>query len=437
VGGLAILAAVFVVYALVASRLDRWSISAPMVFAATGFLLGPSVLNALPFRVGDEVALTVTELTLALLLFADASTVRLREVEGDALLPGRLLLLGLPLTIAVGTLVAGLMFRDIGWAAAAVIATILAPTDAALGLAVFTNRAVPVRIRRALNVESGLNDGLATPFLTLFLALLASEEGIGHGSWLAKSSEQIALALATALVVGGVGGWLLSQASARGWTSDVSEELAVLALALLSYGGAIAIGGNGFVSAFTAGIVFGAMTRDRERRSVEFTETLALFLSFVVWTLFGAMLVGPVLTRRIAVAPIAYAALSLTVIRMVPVAASWMGLGLRSRTIAFAGWFGPRGLASVVFTILTVQTLHRSGIAADTIVEVATWTILLSVFAHGLSASPFSRRYGHWIGEQAGPLPELAEAPEPRFRRRSLGHHPRRPPGGPVDRPQA
>ncbi len=200
--GLTILAAFFVVYTLAASRLERWSITAPIVFMTAGLVLGPSVLNVLPFRVGDEVSLTLTELTLALVLFADASTVRLREVEGDVQLPGRLLLLGLPLTIALGTLVAGVMFNAEGWAAAAVIATILAPTDAALGLAVFTDPAVPVRIRRALNVESGLNDGLATPFLALFLALLASEEGVGAGWWLLKASEQIALAFGAALVVG-------------------------------------------------------------------------------------------------------------------------------------------------------------------------------------------------------------------------------------------
>ena len=333
--GLAILAAVFVVYALVASRLDRWWITAPMVFAATGFVLGPSVTNLLPFQIGDEVALQMIELTLALLLFADASTVRLREVEGDTQLPGRLLLVGLPLTIVAGTIVAGVMFPAAGWASAAVMATILAPTDAALGLAVFTNPSVPVRLRRALNVESGLNDGLATPVLTLFLAILASEEGIAPGSWLAKASEQIVLAVVTALVVGAVGGWLLSRASARGWTSELSEQLAILALALLSYGGAIAIGGNGFVAAFAGGIFFGAMTRGAKHRSVEFTETLSLFLSFAVWALFGALLVGPVLTRRIAFGPIVYAVLSLTVIRMVPVAMSWAGLGLRPRTIAF------------------------------------------------------------------------------------------------------
>ncbi|HTG46871.1 MAG TPA: cation:proton antiporter [Actinomycetota bacterium] len=426
--GLAILAAVFVVYALVASRLDRWSITAPMVFALAGFLLGPSVLNVLPFRIGDEVALTGTEITLALLLFADASTVRLRDVEGDVRLPTRLLLIGLPLTIAAGTLVARLLFAGDGWASAAVIATILAPTDAALGLAVFTNPAVPVRIRRALNVESGLNDGLVTPVLTLFLALLASEEGVAPASWLLHATEQIAFAVVAAIVVGGLGGSAFAAARRRGWTSHVSEQVAILALALLAYGGAIAIDGNGFVAAFAAGLLFGATTggrtEARTHAAVEFTETLGLFLSFGVWAIFGALLAGPVLTGHLEAAPIAYAVLSLTVVRIVPVALAWAGLGLQPQTVAFAGWFGPRGLASVVFTILAIQTLHEHGVAADTIVQVATWTIALSVLAHGLSAGPLSRRYGERIARTAGPAPELLDAPEPRIRRRSLGHRP-------------
>ncbi len=174
-GGLTVLAALVVAYTLAASKLDRWWITAPMVFVAAGAILGPGVLDVLPFSLSSETIRTITELTLALLLFSDASTVRLHDVEGDASLPRRLLLVGLPLTMVAGALLAYLIIPDVGWAPAALIATILAPTDAALGLAVVTNQAVPVRIRRALNVESGLNDGIATPFVTLFIAVCASD----------------------------------------------------------------------------------------------------------------------------------------------------------------------------------------------------------------------------------------------------------------------
>src|SRR4051812_23225681 len=221
-GGLTVLAAVVVVYTLVASQLDRWWITGPMVFVATGLVLGPGGLDVLPFSLGNETILTITELTLALLLFADASAIQLRDVEGDAGLPRRLLFVGLPLTIVAGALLAYLMFPHVGWAAAALVATILAPTDAALGLAVVTNKAVPARIRRALNVESGLNDGIATPFVTLFIAAVAAEESLGDTAWGWEAVKQIGLAIVAAVVVGYLGGKLLAIAAGRGWTSNVA-----------------------------------------------------------------------------------------------------------------------------------------------------------------------------------------------------------------------
>ncbi len=418
--GVAILSCVFVLYALMASRLDRLSITAPMVFVLTGVMLGSGVTDLIDISLTSEPVLLVVELTLALLLFADASTIRLREIEDDARLPSRLLLIGLPLTIAFGTVIGALLFPAAGWAAAALIASILAPTDAALGLAIFTNPAVPVRIRRALNVESGLNDGIATPFVALFLTVLVSEEAGGAGDWLIEAGKEIGLALIVAVGVGVIGGRLLRAAQQRGSISEVSEQLGIVSLALLAYLGSVAIGGNGFIAAFVGGLTFGASTRGSLRRPTEFTETLGLFSSFFVWTVFGAIFVGPILTTRIDATAIVYAVLSLTLVRMVPVAISLLGVRLRFDTVALMGWFGPRGLASVVFTLVAVEALHGSGTAFDAIVEVATWTILLSVLAHGLTAGPLSRAYGRRIQGAEG-LPELSDVPEPRNRRRQIG----------------
>ena len=416
--GATALVAVFVAYGLIASRLDRWLITAPIFFVATGLVLGPSGVGVLP-GLESETTLLITELTLGVLLFADAATVRLREVEGDARLPVRLLLVGLPLTIALGTLAARLLFPEAGWAAAALIASILAPTDAALGLAVVTNPVVPARIRRALNVESGLNDGIATPFVTLFLTLLIAEEGLGSGHWAAEAAKEIGLALVAAVAVGVLGGRLLVVARRLGWTSAISEQLVVLSLSLLAYMGAVAMGGNGFVAAFVGGLLFGASTSSRLHEPVEFTETVGLFASFFVWTVFGALFVGPVLSGDIEPIAILYAVISLTIVRMAPVAAALTGAGLRRDTVAFMGWFGPRGLASVVFTLIAVEDLHGAGPSVEPLVELATWTILLSVIAHGLSAGPLAGGYGRRL-RGAGAIPELAEAPEPRIRRRSV-----------------
>ena len=420
--GLTALAVVVVAYALVASKLDRWWITAPMVFVAAGAILGPGGLDVLPISLSSETVLTITELTLALLLFSDASTVRLHDVEGDASLPRRLLFVGLPLTVIAGALLAYLIVPEVGWAAAALIATILAPTDAALGLAVVTNKAVPVRIRRALNVESGLNDGIATPFVTLFIAVVAAEEGLGETAWGLEALKQIGLGILAAVVVGYIGGKLLAFAKDHGWTSEVSEQIAILALALLAYEGAVAIGGNGFVAAFAGGILFGASTRGRLGGPVRFTETLGLSASFLVWSIFGALFVGELLTHELSAQPIVYAILSLTVIRMVPVAIALVGTQLRPATVAFMGWFGPRGLASVVFTLIALEEFEHSGGGAM-LLETATWTILLSVVLHGISASPLAARYGASIAK-AGKIPEKAPAGEPRIRLHDLaGRH--------------
>jgi len=417
-GGLTALAVVVVAYTLVASKLDRWWISGPMVFVAAGAVLGPAGLNVLPLSVTNEAVLTVTELTLALLLFSDASTVRLREVEGDAGLPTRLLFVGLPLTILAGALVAHLVFPEIPWAAAALIATILAPTDTALGLAVVTNRSVPTRIRRALNVESGLNDGIATPFVTLFIAILAAEEGLGDRAWGLEALKQIGLAIVAAVVVGYIGGKLMVFAKDHGWTSDVSEQIAILALALLAYEGSVAIGGNGFVAAFAGGILFGAATRRRLDESVQFTETLGLSATFLVWSVFGALFLGALFTHGLSAQPVIYAILSLAVIRMVPVALALIGTRLRPATVVFMGWFGPRGLASVVFTLLAWEDIeHADG--GGMLLQTATWTILLSVVLHGISASPLVARYGSYVAS-LGDVPEKAPASEPRIRVRDL-----------------
>jgi NhaP-type Na+/H+ or K+/H+ antiporter len=408
------------VYAVVAGRLDRWSVTAPMVLVTVGAVLGDSALGVLHVTAGAGSVKVLAELTLALLLFADASTIRLRDAEEDLQLPGRLLGVGLPLTIALGALAAHLVF-DASWAESALIGSLLAPTDAALGLAVVTNTAVPVRIRRALTIESGLNDGIATPFVVFFLAVAAAEAD--HQHWVATSMKELGLA-----AVFGVGlGWLVGQVAGRahraGWTTPLSDGLVVLTTAVLAYEGAVAIGGNGFVSAFVAGSVFGTAAHQELAPATELTEDIGLFASFAVWLVFGAVFVGPTLRNGIEAKPVLYAVLSLTVVRMVPVALSLVRTGLRRDTVAFVGWFGPRGLASVVFTLLVYEGLDGSA-DAMTLGRIATWTILLSVVAHGLTSGPLAAAYARRLATAPSGLPELEDAPEHRTRRRTLHDRP-------------
>ena len=308
-----------------------------------------------------------------------------------------------------------------GLAFACLLGAILAPTDAALGLPIFNNPRVPVRIRRALNIESGLNDGIATPFVLLFLAFAtATTESQGSGAWLSHALIEILLALVAAVVVGFAGGKLLAYATRREWTSGVSEQLAILGLALAAYFGSLAIGGNGFIAAFAGGIVFRATTRDQLVESTEFTETLGSFLSLLVWGVFGAVLVTKVIPNTTSWRPVVYAVLSLTVIRMVPVAIALVGTRLRRDTVGLMGWFGPRGLASVVFTLMAFEMFTEAARPVETLITAATWTILLSVVAHGLSATPLSVWYARRLAGAQGPLEEMVEGPEMRERRKVL-----------------
>jgi sodium/hydrogen antiporter len=422
--GLAVLAVAAACYALLAGRLDRWSIGGPLVFVAIGAALCPSFAGILTIHAQSEPVRVFTELTLALLLFADASTVDLKRVERDARLPGRLLLVGLPLTIGLGALIARGVLSGVDWPVAALVAAILAPTDLALSLPVVTDPQVPVRVRRLINVESGLNDGICAPFVTFFLALtVAAEESQGH-HLIPDALREIGIGVLAACLIGLAGGLLVMRARRHDWTTEASEQLLVLSLALAGYLVAVEWHGNGFVCTFVAGLIFGATTKGALRGPTEFADRAGLFMSLLVWAIFGSVFAGPVLALGLHVRPIVFALLSLTVIRMIPVAISLVGSGLRRDTVAYIGWFGPRGLASVVFTLLAFASLSSTGLATGPLVEVTVWTILLSVVLHGLTGRPFSRAYGTRIAAVRPEPMEARSAPEPRVRRRSVAPAP-------------
>jgi sodium/hydrogen antiporter len=416
-GGWTVVGMVLVAYAVMARRLDRWSITAPIVVMAAGTALGAGYLDVLPANPETETIRLVTSLTLALILFADASTIKLVQARSDVALPLRLLGIGFPLTIVLGAVAAHVVLPSISWSEAALVAAILAPTDAALGLAVVTNTAVPARVRRALNIEGGLNDGIATPIVTVLLAIVVA--GAADEHWGREAALELARGVVVGVAVGALGGVLARRARAAGWTTPMSDQLVVLSMALIAYLAAVNYSGNGFVAAFLAGLVFGAASRGQLEEATEFGETIGLFSSFVVWIIFGAVFVGPVLSEGVHVRVIVYAVLSLTVVRVLPVALSLVGTGLRPDTIGFVGWFGPRGLASVVFTLIAFDALG-GGPVARSLAEVTTWTILLSVVAHGLSSGPLAAWYGRRLAAAPPGTPELEAVAPSRPRRRSL-----------------
>ncbi len=377
-------------WSAVAERLERWNITAPMVFVTIGLLLANGPTGVLDVGLGGPGITELAEFALAVVLFGDAAGVRLRDLRGDAGLPSRLLLVGLPLTMALGALTAHLLFPDLSWWVCAVIGAAVAPTDAALGAAIIEDERVPERIRRVLNVESGLNDGIATPFVKFFI--VAAVVGTQYETT-SESSALIELALGVVggVVIGAVGGWVLARARAAGVGAAGYRSVGVAALAVLSYAAIVELEGNGFVAAFVAGLAFGAVTpRADHEESLGFTHDSAKVLSGVVWFLFGAVMV-PALEYA-SWRDVVFAVVALTVVRMVPVALALLGTGFDRATVGVLGWFGPRGLASVVFALLALEGLAPPD--GRSVVVVVTMTVLLSVVAHGLSASPIGGRYG-------------------------------------------
>ena len=408
IAGLAIFFCIVVVYSVVAAWLNKRSITMPMFFVVVGALIGSQGLGLLDISLSSETIKLLVEITLALLLFADSSTLSLRQIREDPSLPSRLLGFALPLIIVFGGVAALGLFPDEGIGFAMLLGSILAPTDAALGMPIFTNRRVPARIRRALNIESGLNDGIATPFVTLFIAMAVAEQTQQVSNWLVIAVVEILIAIGVGVGVGLLGGWLFTKATKHRLTTRTTEQIGILMLALATYLVSIALGGNGFIAAFVGGMFFGASSHHRKHNAVEFTEVTGSLLSVFVWTVFGSLMVIPLITH-FNFRALLYAILSLTLVRMLPVGISMISKGLRRDTLFIMGWLGPRGLASVVFTILAYESFTEASRPLDNLLAMAGWTILLSVLLHGFSARPLAAWYANRLKTADPSVPELVE----------------------------
>jgi sodium/hydrogen antiporter len=387
---LAVLAAVVVAYALVSRRLEASVVSAPLAFVAAGVVAGPEVLDLSSAEFSHGVGLVVAEVALAFVLFSDAARIDLRKLRTREALPARLLGIGMPLTIALGVGVGALLLDEIEFWEAAIVAAVLAPTDAALGQAVVTSKLVPERMREGLNVEAGLNDGLSVPFVALFAALAVEEANLSAQSWLGFAAEQIGYGALVGAAVGGAGGWLVGHAARRKMMTGAFQRLSVLALAVLAFVLADEIGGNGFISAFVGGAAAGAAGLAGGERILELVEEEGQLLSLAVFFLFGVAVLG--LVEPAGWEVVLYAALSLTVVRMLPVAVAVAGTGLSPGSVAFLGWFGPRGLASIVLA-LTVAEEQPDLSALDVVLAAVSVTVLASVVLHGVTATPLVRAY--------------------------------------------
>lgn len=392
---LAIVACVLLGVGAVSQKLTNSALTPTMVFVAVGVILGPQFLDGIDIPNTDSAVRTLAEASLALVLFSDASRINLGSLRRGIGVPSRLLGLGLPLTIVLGTVTAFFMFDQISLGEALILGVVLAPTDAALGQTVVTDEQVPGRIRQGLNVESGLNDGICVPLLFAAVALADVESQIaGDRGSIQLLLEEVGFGIVAGLIAGALVAMIIVQAGRRGLIAGPWKRVIPVAGAAFAYGLATAFGGSGFIAAFVAGIVFrGLLGRDPAKLN-ELSEEFGDILGGVTFLLFGALFLGPAL-GQISWEIALYAILSLTAVRMIPVALSMIGSSARWPTIAFLGWFGPRGLASIVFAVIVVEESNLAN--QELLVQVVFITVGLSVFAHGLSAAPLAGRYGSWF----------------------------------------
>ncbi len=379
-------------YSLIASRLEKTPVNGALVYVAVGMLLGPQVLGLVDLNADGETISWLAEIALAICLFTDSSNANLHVLRRVEAIPARLLLMGLPLTILFGIALAWLIFRDLGFFEIALIATMLAPTDAALGKAVVTNPAVPAKVRESLNVESGLNDGICVPVILFFITLAAGsvEASESFSLVIQLSLKVIGIGLMVGVVLAMLGGYALRACASRGWVSGTWLQIPIIALALLCFALAQWLGGSGFIASFVGGLIFGALTKQHKARYLDAAEGTADVVAMLTWFAFGTVTLG-LLLKGMSWQVLLYAILSLSLVRMLPVMVCLAGKGLRLDTRLFIGWFGPRGLASIVFVVMVIGE-HLPG--NDTIVAVVAWTIVLSVVLHGLSANRLAAAYG-------------------------------------------
>ncbi len=407
---LAIVALTVLAVAAVSGRLSGTPVTPVMVFTGVGLLLGPEVFGEIDLASSGGTVQALAEATLALVLFSDASRIDLRMLRREVGVPTRLLGIGLPLTIALGAVAAAAIFGQLSIAEAVILSIVLAPTDAALGQAVVTEPRVPGRIRQGLNVESGLNDGICVPLLFAAVAVADVESEISEGrSAVTLLLEEIGYGVVGGLVGGLVVAAIVIHAGRRDLIAGPWRQVIPGAGAALAYGIASGLDGSGFIAAFVAGMTFRmALGRDPADLN-ELSEEVGNVLNGITFLFFGAILLGPALgelTWELAV----YAVLSLTVVRMLPVAIAMLGSHARAPTLGFLGWFGPRGLASIVFAVIVIE---ESNLPHEKLIVLAVYlTVGLSVFAHGLSAAPLADRYARWYErhprEKAPPMESAA-----------------------------
>lgn len=395
-------AGAILVVTLVSGRLDRVWLTEPLVITVLGVVVGLAVAPAVEME--SPLILTLLELTLALVLFSDASRIDVARLRDGYTWPLRMLVIGMPIVITLGTVLAG-WYLGLPLGLALLLGVILAPTDAALAAPVLESPVVPSRVRQALNVESGLNDGLAVPVLLIAIGIIDAEEGASAASAVGLVLSQLGIGIVGGIVIGWIGARLIGRAAAAGWTNRLDQKVAAVALALAGFAAVQLLGGSGFVATFIAGGMMSAMVRPRTDYMYQFAEEEGHALVLLAFFIFGVGPATAVLRQGVPATALVVALVSLLILRPLSIALSLVGQKLKRRTVVFLGWFGPRGLATVVFVLVAIEEL---GTLDPLIQDTVAVTVVLSILLHGLSAVPLSR----WLAgmSMTEDMPEMGDA---------------------------
>jgi len=360
-----------------------------------------------PIDIRSPAALTFLELTLALVLFTDAARIDVGRIRRQYRWPARMLLIGLPLAMVLGAVVAGWILA-IPFGAALLLGVILAPTDAALAEPVLESEVLPVRVRQTLNIESGLNDGLALPVLFIAIGLIESEAGRSVSSSVLLVVSLVGIGVAGGALLGLAGAWVISRATEHGWMDELHQKIAAVALALGTFAAVEVLGGSGFVAAFVAGAVLGARVRPKCEYLYDFADTEGRALVLIAFVFLGAGPIYQLIREGVPWQAWVVSLVALFVVRPLAIAVSLIGEKLLLSTVLFFGWFGPRGLATAVFLLVAFEEMTD---ISPLVADITFLTVALSVLLHGVSAMPASQ----WLAgrlemRDRREMPEMGEA---------------------------
>ena len=378
-------------YGLFSKLLGRYNISGPMVFTGVGMILSPLVLGGKPININAESVQIVAEITLIIVLFSDAAALNLTQLKANWQLPTRLLFVALPITIILATMTGLWFFPNESTLYILLLALILAPTDAALGKIVVSDTRIPSTVRNTINVESGLNDGIVFPILLTVLAMISSGADTAQSGWMGYITQQIFIGAIAGAFVGWAGALLMVKALKKGWMEHQYSNLAPIALAIFSFYFAEHFGGNGYIAAFFSGLFLGNSSEVLREHVESFAESEGEFLIMISFLIFGLVFI-PMTIAYWDLKALLFAILSLTVLRMLPVVLSFGFFKVDFSTRLFYGWFGPRGIASILYILVAVGQLGDIK-GHEQIFAVASLTIFLSIILHGLSAQPLAVLY--------------------------------------------